>query len=366
MSDLEEIRTLYGTPAPPAPHVVVAARARALPRRTSRRRWLLLAPVAGVAAVAVGMALLSGPAPEGEETLAVPTANVPTPKLSDQGRRWYVQATETQVKKVGQGKRRYYLETRRNEENWYGYRTPGSYVRAQYLGAKPVSEKDAAAWRAAGSPRSIPSVNCKPIPGRIVCQELAESPRVAVDAEKPTLGMGSRDDVDPAKDDRAFLDGPFSLEPMSLADLRALPVDPGELRSHLLAQAHDLPEDEPMSIWLKGMYLLLETPVEGRVRGAALEMLRRMPGARNLKNVTDAEGRKGDAVSWTTAIPDAFGLEGDREYRVIYERGTLRPLAAETRYLRPTANFADAAPGTLWQSFTVLASGWTDDKPRIP
>src|SRR4029079_13577599 len=96
--------------------------------------------------------------------------------------------------------------------------------------------------------------------------------------------------------------------------------------------------------------------------------LAELPGLRDLGTVTDPKGRAGTAVTLVTneETPGVRQADsgGAREVRLIFDPESGRPLAWETRVLRPADYLAWVPAGALFDYEAVLQTGWTDDVPK--
>ncbi|GGP90771.1 CU044_5270 family protein [Streptosporangium pseudovulgare] len=253
----------------------------------------------------------------------------------------------------------YTVVDRQRTESW----TPSAtgpeqrqYSGSQSLGAQPATSEDEAAWREAGAPAEIPVV----VPGKKGAKlSLSTGPGEVQKGQAP-LPDG----------DKVFWLG----RNVSVRDLRALPSEPDALKAWLLRsyKGHGTESSAPMSrdAWLFTVTtgLIADMPVTPEVRGAAFRMLAGLASIEVARDVTDAEGRTGTAVTIDEPEASAMGKaaagdDGALRTRLIFDEKTGRALATENVVVRPGGLQAEAEPGTVWNSNVVLESGWTDDGP---
>ncbi|MGV9599197.1 CU044_5270 family protein [Streptosporangium sandarakinum] len=253
----------------------------------------------------------------------------------------------------------YTVVDRQRTESW----TPSAtgpeqrqYSSTQSLGARPATPEGEAAWREAGAPAEIPVV----VPGKKGAK--LSLPTGPGEVQK---GQGALPDGD-----KVFWLG----RNVSVRDLRALPSEPDALKAWLLRsyKGHGTESSAPMSrdAWLFAVTagLITDMPVTPEVRGAAFRMLAGLASIEVARDVTDAEGRAGTAVTIDEQEASAMGKaaagdDGVLRTRLIFDEETGRALATENVVVRPGGPQAGMEPGTVWNSDVLLESGWTDDRP---
>ncbi|MFE0151979.1 hypothetical protein ACFWY5_32870 [Nonomuraea sp. NPDC059007] len=258
-----------------------------VPGRRRGARWTAVVAVAVVVAAVVAVPRLWMDA---RETTATPAGTLdvaaeaarrqaPVPE----GNYWRVTTLISSEESTG----RYRVTVSSRTERFLP-RDPAAFQLLALTGlhTRPLTAKDAAAWRAVGSPR--------------LCGD-------DTDCENDTSPQG-----------RHRYTAMPSLWPLDdsgltlpLSRLAELPVEPGALRERLLAlwpayqermkdwppapKGASLPTREG---WLWSLSLdLLETPISGGTRAALYQMLEGLPGVRGLGRVTDAGGRPGAALA---------------------------------------------------------------------
>lgn len=336
------------TPLDPHTRAAELAQAMAQPRPRARRR-LRVRPVwglslAGAAAAVTAVAVVisggtGGTAPRapstGQVALSAKTVLLAAAERSERtpassGDWWHTVGVRRGLLQAAEGG--YAVMDRQRIESWTPSATgKDQWSRTQTLGAEPV---DKAAWEAAGSPSSI-SV------------KVPRKGNITLSTEPGKEDVGHSPLVD---GDKVFWLG----KNVTMKDLRGLPFDPAKLKAWLLLsyKGHDTESDQPMGSdeWLFAVTtgLILDMPVTPQVRGAAFRMLAELDAIEIAADVTDAEGRRGTAVSVSA---------GALQQRLIIAESTGLPLASESVVVKgPEA-------GTVQNSYVVLEAGWTDAGP---
>lgn len=327
------------TPLDPHTRAAELAQSMAQPRPRARRR-LRVRPVwglslAGAAAAVTAVAVVisggtGGTAPRAPSTVAALSAKTVLLAAAERSERtpaatgdwWHTIGVRRGLLQAAEGG--YAVMDRQRIESWTPSATgKDQWSRTQTLGAEPM---DKGAWESAGSPSSIVvkvprkgSITLSTEPGK---EDVGHSP--LVDGDK-VFWLGKN---------------------VTMKDLRGLPSSADGLKAWLLRsyKGHDTESDRPMGSdrWLFAVTvgLIMDMPVTPQVRGAAFRMLADLDTIKVTPDVSDAEGRKGTAVSI------------DRE-RLIIDESTGMPLASESV----------VEAGTVQNSYVVLEAGWTDAGP---
>jgi hypothetical protein len=315
------------------------------------RRLVLAGLVPAVAVVAAGAVVLANQtAPEHEPKTAHTTEapqKMPTSahelflvaaersesSTATSGRYWVLPTEFGSRMEVGPPGRRYHIMIRLSSEMWLATR-PGdeSLAVQQNLGAEPASPEDEAAWRADGSPTRWPI----PKPDGAPSDEYYE----AAPGPKGIRLMEGATAVN-----NFMLGG----NPVTMAELAALPTDPAALKAWLLNRFQVLGIEEPAdyALFWNAKSLVMDLPVTPAIRAAAYRMMADLTGVTLLGEVTDQRGRSGMAVAYTHD-----GDFGATEFRLIIDPATGQALAEETR---------DAA-GVLVRYTLVDGMGFRDEE----
>ena len=230
----------------------------------------------------------------------------------------------------------YHVLGRSEAETWQPLGSGGDVVFVvRSLGAAPATVADKAAWKAAGSPTkwTLTGPDGKQSQGRDLS--------AAAGARKfSTMPDGS------------FL--AIGGTPLTYAQIRALPTDPGKLKAYLI-KLDDAPgrdgtwTPEQIETWRVEMLftesweLLSQLPVPPAVRAATYRMLADLPGLTVTENVKDAKGRAGVGISHT--YRNADGPSAPTRLVIDPSSGSL--LAREDKSgssLLLDASFSDATP----------------------
>ncbi|GGP90181.1 CU044_5270 family protein [Streptosporangium pseudovulgare] len=343
-------------------------------RRGRRGRWagvgLSLAAAAAAVAVLVPMGLSGG------GTSVVPRTGVPAPATTELTARQVLLAAAVAVEKAPASgdywriatvdrstltdpTRSYVIETRWSGEQWLTERPDlqGWRIR-RYLGAKPVTPRDEEAWRAAGAPTSWRySEDMKseqfaaPPPGGTL--EAAAGERTAERLRGRWKGTA----------------GDLIWDSITWQEARAIPDDPGKLRTYLEKYvrrqvAHpdsgiDVEKEMPRLLRAVCIRMITGLPVSPEARASAYRILASLPGIRAGGEITDPLGRRGQALVYREeAEPGLF-----TEIRFVVDPGTGLPLA-EMRM--NVAKGADGRTVEIPSSTSYQAIGWTDERPEPP
>ncbi|MEU5876023.1 CU044_5270 family protein [Spirillospora sp. NPDC047279] len=270
------------------------------------------------------------------------------------GAYWRVATTSRLYYQVGTPANGYTIVVTTRGEGW----TPAkprhkSYGSEQYLGARPATAADTAAWRRAGSPASF-EVEVPIAPG----SKIRKPPtKLAAAPGKPQVN-GS----DLVDGDKVFWLG----RNVTMKDLARLPSEPGALRTQLLRwyNGHSTESSsEPMGSdeWLFQVTrgLITDMPVTPKVRAGAFRMLAQLKSIKAVGPVVDGEGRTGTALVMTERTGN-----GVLEHRVIVDEGAGRALGNETVIVKPAGMNAHLPAGSKVSSSTITEAAWTNTAPR--
>ncbi|MEV4572137.1 CU044_5270 family protein [Nonomuraea jabiensis] len=348
MDDYRAVRELL--PAPPlTPDVERAGRDRlaaAIARERVRKgrraaRWtglgLGLAGAAAAAALVVvpGTAPTAPPAPsgvvaapDGKQFLLAAAASVTS--VPDAGAWWgSTLVNGSEFREPGQG---YVLRQSESRETWIPADPEGrTWYRRKYLGAKPATPQDEAAWRAAGSPESW--TYTKKAPG--------------LPTEDAPLGVVRAAPGKPETFSTEDWDFRIMLADKPLTKMNEVPDTPEGLRALLGAPDDQATIDNTAR-------LLFFAPVTSRTRAAAYRLLASLPGVAAVGPVTDVLGRAGQAVEYRSAEYPTTPYAGETRTRLVIDPVSGMPLSIETRSVQD---------GLLLEYTAVQDSRWTNDNP---
>jgi hypothetical protein len=282
------------------------------------------------------------------------------------GRYVRISTETTEPVTLGSPKHPYQMLERRVDERWYPTK-PGTdpWSASQHLGARPASPADEAAWRAAGSPTRMTASCYTSWPPRV-----SRPPGAVVKSDKKA-GRSSGDTtavgpVKPPCPEITTYPGPVRVERMSggLAafmsppsglDVTKLSADPARLKQQLLAWTRAGGLAGPVGgdsaqLWAAvGTVLFAPAgPVTPQVRAACYRVLADLPDVKSLGEVSDPNGRRGQALTRTGKPSE--GVSGTSEYIIDLHSGL--PLAEEI--------FDAGRPST---SIMVLHADFTDTTP---
>ncbi|MQY04921.1 CU044_5270 family protein [Actinomadura macrotermitis] len=362
MNDLDAVRALYPEDPPaPSAHTVAAARLRMTAAAPPpRRRWRLKAGLGLVAAATAGAAALtllpSGGTPKPPGTVLSPqalllAAATKAEKEPSKGAYWYTKRIDG-MQRFPLGKD--YLLDRRVEREVWAPSSPKEYSWGieRLLGIKPVDE---AAWKRDGSPREWKVRGDGDFPaGRAGCiGPLGE-------------GMNRSLTVTASPGERYAL--PWGAQPgwsgyaghsYSVAQLAAMPVDPGALKVRLLKDMKRFGDGmtaRDLDAWIfdLGIRLLVDRPAPSALRAAVYRMLAALPGVAGRGRVTDALGRTGQAIAMSRNAV---------ETRIVVDPATGRLLSTEEVALYPGI---ERRKGQLLRYELIQEARWTARRPALP
>jgi hypothetical protein len=254
--------------------------------------------------------------------------------------------------------RRYVIERRSTRETWLAGEADGDAGRdrgdngrdrwtGRYLGARPATPQDEAAWRAAGAPTGWRYPADVTGLGRVTPHAQVQSA-----PGPPSSGphrVGWRD-----------ADGILTKQLTGWKALQSLPADPTRLRAYLVAgiareKGAYVGREMEAELRKTCLEIISALPVTPELRASAYRILASIPGMRAEGTVTDPLGRTGQGLGYQV-IKD--GVPSDE--RLVIDLDSGLPLAVETRTAGELADGRDVRIG----SFTAFeAIGWTDDEP---
>jgi len=350
---------LDGSSAPPAELTTIMAHARRRPAAARSRRGFVLglagtAALAAVTVAAVAATQLGGPpgpSPRAEppprvlsaSDLLLAAASRVEPE-SGNGRYWVHRMIDWRLDQARAATGDFVVVVRSRWESWSAMTTGElSWFINQPLSVRPATPADEEAWKRAGSPDEI----------------TLDGKRGRASVSMP-VGEGRRLGYSVDSNGRSFS---FGHGVLSLAEVRALPADPAQLRAALLRHRNpDVARDETAYLFDAASHLIVRLPVTSEVRAAAYRLLSGLPGIRAETGVKDVTDRAGVAV----VQPDTDAIGGSLERWLIIDPGNGRALATEVRYTRPAGPLAWVPPGAVYQSRVVENAGWSNDAPPAP
>jgi hypothetical protein len=230
----------------------------------------------------------------------------------------------------------YHVLGRSEVETWQPLGNSGGLVYVvRSLGAAPATVADKAAWQAADSPTKwiLTGPEGKQSHGRGLSAE--PGPRkVSTTSDGGFLAVGGT--------------------PLTYAQIRALPTDPGKLKAYLIKLDDAAGRDgawtpEQIEKWRVEMLftesweLLSQLPVAPSVRAATYRMPADLPGLTVTENVRDAKGRPGVGIGYTYRNSDGTSAPT----RLVIDPNSGSLLAREDKAgssLLLAAGFSDATP----------------------
>jgi hypothetical protein len=272
------------------------------------------------------------------------------------GQYWYTDDVQGQAYVVRPAVRAYAITGSRSETfSWWGVKPGmGESFYDRTLAAGPVTARDEAAWRAAGSPSSF----------RVWAGD-------HYDTFAATATTWQRDHPNPTGGG----DFPGAAGP---AGLQALPTDPGKLAAMFLSpEAMAKAGAMSHSVASPGAKVaitanLLDSPLPPKVRSGLIRALAAQPGVTAIGGVTDPLGRRGVALAGadeTTTVTGQWGTpaadQGTYRWRqvLVFDQATGAVLAQEEVLTTPGGEYANEQPGFVIYYLATRSSGWTNAKP---
>ncbi|SEG98279.1 hypothetical protein SAMN05444920_111268 [Nonomuraea solani] len=348
MDDLSTVRERLAVPGP-STETVARGRSRLLKaiakeRRARSARWTTFGlGLAGAAASAVVIGSTAVPLVPASPRPTAHAAPVPSAKQ-------VLLAAATSVAgkpaegdwwgiKLVRGSRfhdptgRYVIQRADAEETWIpaGKMTKPHWIVQRYLGAKPATPRDEAAWRAAGSPSSWAYRTVNP-------SDLGGNPFDVEAAPGEAESFESRD-----------VEWRLLFTGKTLAGMDELPSDAEGLRALLD------PDGEEGNLLHNLQSLIAYVPVSSEVRATAYRLMAGLPGVVAEGRATDQLGRTGQAVLYLS--PDMRDSGEQVRTRLIVDSVTGEPLSVETLTLDT---------GELMSFTAIEQTLWTDQKPDFP
>ncbi|MFI0366342.1 CU044_5270 family protein [Actinomadura sp. 1N219] len=363
--EAELVRAMAAGPGP------AGVRSRAAARRRVRPVWGVglagvVAAAGAVAAVAFVPSGGDGPEPRraggdhgqtqrlDAKTVLLTAAQKADGRADTMRAYWHTVSVSSHTSTVGKDGARYSVTVRNKYESWTPSKPGGTvYGRQQYLGAKPTTAADEAAWRRAGSPDAF-EIRVPITPGGKITKPYRA--KLAPTSQQPPKLNAS-----PLVDgDKVFWLG----RNVTMRQLRALPSDPKRLKAELMRwyEGHDTESDRPMDggEWLYRVAsgLVMDMPVRPEVRAAGFRMLAGLPAVTSIGQVTDPQGRPGNAIAVDGKTPSGMLRE-----QVIIDLSTGTALARATVMAKPAPG-TDVPAGRTMSSEVLLTAEWTDSAPR--
>lgn len=368
MNDDRMIRALL-LEDPPSEEVIAEGRRRMEGGKPVARRQLSWRPMFGLAGVAAAMALAVGvaavltggsPADDGARGPGTPDPNARRVLLAaaehamnePTGRYWHVVSEEGSVYRVGDANG-YSIVAADSWDRWKA--RSGSDPDVEYAkvapGAKPLTPKDAAAWKKAGSPQSM-RVWADGHWLTLTTKDLGTpgwETQVATPEQKKAA-LARHDPADIKKKCAANADRPRECEFQMLTleqRLQRFGEEPERYKDLMLEPAGTAAVDY---LW-KGLRLITLNPVPPKARSVVFRTMADVPGVRAIGKVKDAKGRAGIGLAMRDAAT---------ETRIVLDPDTYRLMGFEVI----AVDVPKRRPGDVLSYTTVTSAGWTDEKPH--
>ncbi|MDL4813377.1 hypothetical protein [Actinomadura opuntiae] len=390
MDELRTLRDAYGEPAPPTMTEIERARARwegeSAPRRFRTRfgrpLGIGLGAVAAGAAAAVAIAATGQGAADGPGSPKAPgdidlgrravLAAATKAEQAPTGRYWYTDRVSGQSYIVRSKSGRPYAIVGAADEmfGWDGVKPGmGEMYYDRDLPARPLTERDAAVWRADGAPSSFRtwSGDHHATYTTTASKWRSSGPGVGLDPE----GGGT------------FFWG------KSARELQELPTDPAALTTLVLSdealrkrfgkkvagapRAVERTMTPAAKMRIAGGFLSAPTPP--KVRAGLMRALAALPGVHAVARDTDPLGRTGVALAadpMSSTDDGEYGTEkadrGTYTWRsvFVFDERTGALLSMQDELVKPGGVYRTRTPGFIISYETFRSSGWTQSEPKPP
>lgn len=343
-------------------------RAKSEPRRL-RAEWFAV-PVATATAAALLMLAVSGspagnpPSSRNQSGAAVavllPMASLAQYQAPKFGEYWQQDTSVGRLSVARAGRQRYQISQSDQVSTSIGVRSGEESIMLTGRDATtaPVSARDSALWRAAGSPKvlQVEGADLTSHPGSAGSETGAGTTwTVTIGSAKPTT----------KPIDAGGVIAVIGDEKLDYAGLQRLPDDPEILRvvlGKLYPRTSNTatPDSAQQSLWLfEQATNLISLPVPAGVRAAAYRVLASIPGIEDLGPVTDHAGRSGVALALSGHTQCPLGSLADE---LVVDPQTDSLLAVQQVLVTPSADAraAGLTPGTVVDYTTYLDIGWSD------
>ncbi|MEU7364275.1 CU044_5270 family protein [Streptomyces hygroscopicus] len=347
------------------------------PARPFAWRWALpVAATAAAAGVLVATLPQGGPDPEGSRATAGSATDGPrhTPengrlalltvadrvdRAADEGTYWRLTTRSSWIGVVDEAGSAFAVVASEKQAQSFGVRpgTQSLWVSGLDSTVRPRTERDAARWRAAGSPKDLTLAGSGSGSGS------GSGGRLGLRMEsggkkKPTVTRTNGGDRIAA----------LGARNVTYADLRKLPGDSAKLQE-FLADLYEEDRDGEITGRTEWMWQqaagLIRLPVKPAVRAAAYRVIAGLPGIRSLGEVTDPLGREG--VGFALPASDRPGY-GTGRSELIVDPATGALLADREVLTEPDATAAEAGlrAGTVVNYTATVTAEWTDRQLETP
>ncbi|MEU0568211.1 CU044_5270 family protein [Nonomuraea sp. NPDC005983] len=253
--------------------------------------------------------------------------------------------------------RGYVIRRRFSKEEWLA-RRPGaqSWWVTRYLGAKPLTDEDEAAWRKAGAPTRWK------YPMNMTGYEGVNSGEVVRAAAEEKVGSRLRGKWKNSG-------GSLTKELVTWDEISRIPSGEQELRAYLEQRITDRangrwgndPQWREAALQGGCMEIVFGLPVSPAVRASAYRILAGLPGMKSLGRVTDPLGRTGEAIGYQVDADSARQNVYDVIHVIDPETGL--PLAS---WSATTVELVGGRSAKVTSFTAYQEMGWTDAKPSLP
>jgi hypothetical protein len=231
-----------------------------------------------------------------------------------------------------------------------------SAIWARDLARHPLTPRDKALWKKAGSPRTFP---------------YQEDPKRFPNMYKAEATPWKEDPSDRNENTAGFFI-PGKGREISAKELQDMPTDSQSLRKLFLRDPND-PKFKhggiPVGAGQDIVELAIATqdlPLPPKTWAGVIRLLTETPGVRAIGKVKDPLGREGVALEAPRTSHNKDGDDGTSMERVIFDAKTGALLAQSSTTVDPGSNKPGYLPGTLENYDVRISTTWSDAKPTRP
>ncbi|KAK1179028.1 CU044_5270 family protein [Streptomyces sp. NBS 14/10] len=368
----ERARNDLNTILSSAPDAPEARRSARSPRPFTWRWALPVAATAAAAGVLVATLPQGGSGSDGSRATARPSTDGPrhTPENgrlalrhvanrleseADEGTYWQTTTRSGWIGIVAESGSTFAVAASETQQWSFGVRpgTQSLWVSGIDDTTEPRTARDAARWRAAGSPKDLTLAETGPRSGGKLALRIESGSE-----KRPTVTRINDGDKIAA----------LGARNVTYADLWKLPADTAKLKEYLegLYEEDRGSEISGRTEWMwRQAAGLIGLPVRPEVRAAAYRVIADLPGIRSLGEVTDPLGREGVGFALpATERPDY----GTARSELIVDPATGALLSDQQVLTKPNAQAAEAGltAGTVVNHTATVTSKWTDQQLKAP
>ncbi|MFJ2031503.1 CU044_5270 family protein [Streptosporangium sp. NPDC087985] len=251
----------------------------------------------------------------------------------------------------------YIIRRTSSKDEWLAHRPGGqSWWIDQYLGAKPLTRQDQAAWRKAGSPTrwTFP---------------MDTTGYVGVNSGEVVRAAAEEKEASRLRGKWKNSGGSLMKELIGWEEIRRIPSGERELRGYLeqrvtanaKGDSGQDPQSQESALSAACVEIVFGLPVSPTVRASAYRILAGMPEMKSLGKMKDPLGRMGEAIGYQVDLRP--GRTATYDVVQIIDPSTGLPLAESST---TTVELSDGRTAKATSFVAYQRMGWTDAEPPLP